>query len=62
MLEKAKGVGGYDIEDMTETQIAMIRMHNYNVRKLNELIDAYNESLKNLSDFKEKLATNLEDL
>ena len=62
MLEKAKYVRGYDIEDMTETQITMIRMHNYNVRKLNELIDAYNESLKMLSEFKEKIATNLEDL
>ena len=62
MLEKAKYVRGYDIEDMTETQIAMIRMHNYNVRKLNELIDAYNESLKQLSEFKEKIATGLEDL
>ena len=62
MLEKAKCVRGYDIEDMTETQIAMVRMHNYNVRKLNELIDAYNESSKMLSEFKEKIATNLEDL
>ena len=62
MLEKAKYVRGYDINDMTETQIAMIRIHNYNVRKLNELIDAYNESLKKLNEFKEKIATNLEDL